>query len=177
MTEQDRRINACLLAIKRTGEIEYVEQLWEEVSFMVRHIGLKYLHAEEAAQDFVQEFWADIHKIAQGFVFSRNGRAYLRKVATNRAINCYRKQKREAAYVIYVEDFAYPEARTEEDQALRVAVSQAMNALSETERIIIQSAFFEQKTVRQIASELGLSKSQVARLKDRALETLKELLT
>ena len=60
---------------------------------------------------------------------------------------------------------------------LRLAVEQAMAQLSDTERIIIQSTYFEQKTIRKIAQEMKLSKSTAERIKQQALAKLSKLLT
>ena len=174
--ERERRINESLTQIRQTGKIEYVEQLWEDVSPMIRHVALKYWGQSDEAEDFIQDFWADIHRIARGFVFAQNGRAYLNRVANNRAINRYRQQKRAAAHVVFVDYSTIPIACGEEDRALCLAVEQAMLRLSEVERIAVQQTYFEQKTVRQIARELGMSKSQIGRIKLEALEKLKALL-
>jgi RNA polymerase sigma factor (sigma-70 family) len=97
----------------------------------------------------------------------------------NRAVSRYRKLKNERAYVSYVDYSNIDLSRTECDSSqidLIISVGQALKTLDETEKIIIQSTYFEGKTVRQIASELGLSKSSVARLKHESLEKLKIIL-
>ena len=181
MTEQKRTIiNECLVAIRDHGKIEYVERLYSLTIATLRHIALKYMHDVALADELVQDFWADIHKIADGFVFHRNGYAYLCQVMTNRAINKYRKLKKERAYVIFVDYSALhvPAERGETERIdLALTVDQAMKTLDETERIIIQSTYFENKTVRQIAEELRMSKSGVDRLKNEALSKLKDFFT
>ena len=178
MTEgKSKSINECLVQIKRTRKIEYVETLYDLIAPAVRHIALKYLHDGALADDLVQDFWADIYKIADGYGFYFNAYAYLCRVATNRAINKYRRLKNESAYVTYV-DYSSVELSSgiaESDHAdLIISVEQAMKTLSETERIVIQSTYFEDKTIRQIAAEIGLSKSTVGRLKNDAIEKLRE---
>lgn len=56
---------------------------------------------------------------------------------------------------------------------MRNDVSAAMRKLTETQRIIIQETVFEDLTVRQVAKTVGKSKTQVARLKNSAIEILK----
>ena len=138
----------------------------------IRHIGLKYLHDSDLADDFVQDFWADIYKITDQYLFGFNAYSFLCKVAANRAIDCFRKQKGEAARISYVE-YAQLMPEHTSDQTLRLAVCHALQQLPEIQRIIIQSTYFENKTVRQIAAELNMSKSQVSRMKAQALEKLK----
>ena len=178
-TEKYESVNRCLEQIKKEQSMERVEELYDIMSPTIRHIALKYLHSDDMADEFIQDFWADIYKIASGFRFSRNGYYYLCKVATNRAINAYRKASDRRAYVSYVEYIDYQFEDTAEDaekREIQLMVCQAMKGLSEIERIIIQSAYFEEKTVRQIAAELKMSKSSVGRLKLQAIEKLKSLL-
>ena len=180
MTEEKRMsINECLAEIRKTGKIEYVERLYGLMITSLRHIALKYMHDEALAGELIQDFWADIYQIADGFVFHRNGYAYLCRVMSNRAINKYRRLKMERAYVSYVDYSELDASRgmQTEQVDLMLTVERAMKMLGDTERIIIQSTYFENKTVRQIADELGLSKSKVGRLKDEALLRLKDFLT
>lgn len=177
--ERNKSINECLTRLQSTRKIEYVEELYDLIAPTVRHIALKYLHDEELADDFVQDFWSDIYKIADGYVFHLNAFAYLCKVVKNRAASRYARLKNERAYVTYVDYSSVDLSRTECDSSqidLIISVGQALKTLDETEKIIIQSTYFEGKTVRQIASELGLSKSSVARLKGEALDKLKAIL-
>lgn len=173
MNDRKKKANDCLLQLQKHGTAEYVEALYDLIGPTIRHIGLKYLHDADLADDFVQDFWADIFKISDQYIFGFNAYAFLCKAATNRAIDRYRKLKGEAAYVSYIEYSQYPQFGTETDYELRLAVNMALQQLPEIQRIIIQSTYFEDKTVRQIAAELKMSRSQVGRLKQQALEMLK----
>lgn len=172
MLDQNRQIGKLLNQISKTRGPEAVEALYDLIAPTIRHIGLKYLHELPIAEDFVQDFWADIYRIADCYRFSFNPFGYLCKVATNRAINHYHQLKSDAAKVLYVDYSAFRQADIYKQAEIHIILEAALNALSETERIIIQSTYYEQKTVRQIANELGISKSQVARLKARALSKL-----
>ena len=173
MDDRKKKVSNCLLQLQKHGTGEYVEALYDLIGPTIRHIGLKYLHDADLADDFVQDFWADIFKISDQYIFSFNAYAFLCKIATNRAIDRYRKLKGEAAYVSYIEYSQYPQLGTATDHDLRLAVSMALQQLPEVQKIIIQSTYFEEKTVRQIAAELKMSRSQVGRLNQQALETLK----
>ena len=174
--DKNKKINEYLLQIQRTRKIEYVESLYDLIAPTIRHIALKYMHDKLLADDLVQDFWADIYKISDGYILFGNAHAYLCKVSTNRAINRYKKLKLEKARVMYVDysDERFSSGSESMEQIdIRLSVEQAMKQLDEVERIIIQSAYFEQKTVRQIAAELKMSKSKVGRLKIGALEKLR----
>lgn len=175
-TNKKKQINLCLLKIKEERRREPVEELYELISATVRHIALKYLHNKELADELIQDFWGDIYKIADKFVFYYDGMAYLCKVVKNRAINKYRSVRRERERIIYVDYSSYTALYGEHiDRAeLLMIVGDAMSKLSNTEKIIIQSTYFEEKTVRQIAAELKISKSQVHRHKQNALKVLRK---
>lgn len=177
--ERNRSINDCLTEIQRTGKIEYAERLYDLTVTALRHIAIKYLGDIELADELLQDFWADIYKIADGFVFKRNGYAYLCRVMTNRAINKYKKISKEKARVSYVDysETAVPDGNDEAAGVdLILTVEQSLKQLGELERIIIQSTYFEGRTIRQIAHELGMSKTAVGRLKNEALEKLRSIL-
>lgn len=52
----------------------------------------------------------------------------------------------------------------------------AMIELDENEKKVIERRYFDKKTFKQIAVEMGFSRSQVYRIKDEALDTMTEAL-
>ena len=175
--EKNTLINECLISIRDRAGTEYIERLYYLVCPSIRHIALKYLHDQHLADDLVQEFWADIYRIADGFKIFVNGKAYLCRVATNMAINKCRENGRKSVRVEYVDYSQFDMGCEDDDMSLVISVENAMKKLDEIERIIIQSTYFEGKTVREIAAELKISKSQVDRIKQSALKKMEELLS
>ena len=176
MNDRKKKVNDCLLQLQKHGTGEYVEALYDLMGPTIRHIGLKYLHDADLTDDFVQDFWADIFRITDQYLFSFNAYGFLCKTAANRAIDYCRRHKREAAHIAYVDygQWQHRDRNADPDtQILTLSVEHALQKLPEVQRIIIQSTYFEDKTVRQIASELKISKSQVDRLKKQALEQLR----
>ena len=175
--QNQKIINQLLNRIKYDRSSGAIEELYDIVSPAIRHIAMKYLHDQSLADDLVQDFWADIYKIADKFIPFGSGHAYLCKVARNLAINRYKKIKGERAHISYVD---YSEMQIpcddEEDTDLIMSINEAISKLSEIEKIIIQSIYFEDKTIREIAAELKISKSQVQRHKDTAIKKMKEKL-
>ena len=57
-----------------------------------------------------------------------------------------------------------------------ITLEQALAKLEPDDRAVIYRIYYLDMTVREIASELGLSKSAVQRVKDRAEKQLKTLL-
>ncbi len=170
-------INQYLKGIK-AGDNECLELLYSRISANLRHIALKYLKNADDADDLVQDFWADIYKTAKGFVFSQNGFSYLCNTMTWMAINRCKKLHKEShknsdIYVNYsaFEQGSYNEKFDQSEQ--NILINNAINKLSEVERIIIQLVFFEDKSTRGIARELKISKSLVSKLKIKAMDKLK----
>lgn len=173
--ERKEIINTYLIGAK-SGDRQCLDKLYAEMSATIRHIALKYLQNEEDAKDLVQDFWADFYRIASGYVFSRNAFGYLCKVATRMAINryksLYKKRIKEIQWVDYEQ---YQSGATSvESIEIKICIENAMKKLTVTERIIIQSTYFEEKTVREIAKELRISKSQVSKLKQSAINKMKQ---
>ncbi len=189
-------INNYINGVKH-GDRESLNLLYNIVSPSIRHIALKYLKNDADADDLVQDFWADIYKISLGFVFMQNGFSYLCRVMTRRTINRYHKLHREkckrvsyvdyessGTYIINLKQNQYKYdvkinefiEKHEQLEMTRI-IDNAINKLSETEKIIIQLVYFQDKTVREIAKELKISKSHANNLKLRAIEKLKSELS
>jgi RNA polymerase sporulation-specific sigma factor len=55
-----------------------------------------------------------------------------------------------------------------------IALQEAMNDLSERERMIIGMRYFDNRTQTEIANEIGISQAQVSRLEKGALEKMRK---
>ena len=178
--EKRKIINKLLNEIKR-GKEESIISLYEIISPTLRYIALKYLKNKEDADDLIQDFWYDIKKYASNYIFKKNAYGYLCKIMNRMAINKYNKIHRETKKHIEFVDYSniveYDKNQTLEEVNLRNDISDAMLKLTFFQQVIIQEAYFEGKTVRQIAKDTGSSKSQVSRQKIIAIETLKTELT
>ncbi len=170
-----------LLAKVRQGDNNSIFCLYELMSPTIRYIALKYLKNESDADDLVQDFWYDIKKYANGFLIHKNAYSYLCRVMTRQALNRLKKLNRQiendVEYVDYLRVMNYHNEESLEDIDLRNDINNAMTKLSQLQQVIIQKTYFEDKTVRQIAKDLGRSKSQVGRLKSEAIEILKNELS
>lgn len=169
-------ITNCLKGVKN-GDERALVSLYDLISPTLRFISLKYLRNETDAEDLEQDFWIHISKIAEKFSYFQNAYSYLCKVMTNMAINRYKKlhDGKEVCieYVDYNKIYSYEDT---ESADRRMAVQNAINRLEPDERIVIQLSAFEDKTITQIAKEIGMSKSAVGRLKLSAQEKLKNYL-
>lgn len=180
----DKEINKSLnelLAKVKQGDNDSIVCLYELMSPTIRYIALKYLKNESEADDLVQDFWYDIKKYANGFLIYKNAYGYLCRVMTRQVLNRLKKLNRQVekniAYVDYLKVNNYQTDDSMEVVGLRNDINVAMMKLTDMQRIIIQETYFEDKTIRQIAKDLGISKTQVGRLKNDAIEILKNELS
>ncbi len=65
---------------------------------------------------------------------------------------------------------------TDEDWLNEIALSDAINALSDREKRILSLRFYEGKTQMQVSAEVGISQAQVSRLEKNAINQIKKSL-
>jgi RNA polymerase sigma factor (sigma-70 family) len=66
-----------------------------------------------------------------------------------------------------------PDASIAERQALRTLFADAVDTLPERERYVIEALFWERLSLRDLALRMSLSKTQLSRIRDTALERLR----
>jgi len=181
MDEQAKSvINHCLSGIKNRDD-KFIDLLYEVISPTIRFIAMKYLQNSFDSDDLVQDFWADIYKIADNFVFVQNGYMYLCKTMTRMALNRYCKlhhdRQIEVRFVDYHKELVIGEDEAFiDDLSLRTMVDAAMDELTDTEKLAVQLTFFESKTVRGMGEEMNMSKSSAGLLKLTAVDKLRKSL-
>lgn len=170
-------VNVALSGVKNRDENALLS-LYNLIGHTIRYIAFKYMKNTADAEDLEQDFWADIYKIADKFLYFTNGFGYLCKVMTNMSINSYRKLygkgKIDIEYVDY--ELVDPCATDDDFEGVdnRITIRKAINKLDDIEKIVIQLTIFEDKTISQIGKELGISKSRVGRIKLAAQNKLKK---
>ena len=75
---------------------------------------------------------------------------------------------------IYIMDQLSDLSSTDEALLEDISLGEALKALSERERKIIDMRFFKGKTQMEIAAEIGISQAQVSRLEKGALERMRK---
>lgn len=78
--------------------------------------------------------------------------------------------------VILVMDQISDNENKEDKWTSDLAVSEAIDKLSEKEKIILSMRFYQDKTQMEIASEIGISQAQVSRLEKNALNCVKKFI-
>ena len=75
---------------------------------------------------------------------------------------------------VYVMDKVYDTNNTDENWLERIAITQAIEKLSDREKRIIMMRFFHGRTQMEVADEIAISQAQVSRLEKGALEKIKK---
>lgn len=160
-------------------DMSCMNDLYNLFSKTARFIAFKYLQNNEETDDLVQEFWRDIYEIADSY-YGANALAYLKKVVKNRALNklkvLNRKLEHETElYEAYL--LCSDRCLSVEQLELKNDVERALNSLPSDERAVIDMVVYERATVREIASYLKISTPKAERLRQAAMETLRDYFT
>lgn len=89
-------------------------------------------------------------------------------------ISLYEPVYNEGGDSIYVMDQISDTNSSDEIWLENIAIKEAMRALNERERRIINLRYYKNKTQMEIADEIGISQAQVSRLEKGALERMKK---
>ena len=184
LPEKKTKIDICLRQIAK-GKTEYADELYDLVQANLFYIALKYMGGRDKAEDLLSDFWCDIVRIAKKYTFFKNAFSYLSKVLTNMALSKLRKEgiqrKKEipvtAEFLERYECFCdYDVYRSQRAQSVRGAIKRGLVRLTEKEKVIVYLTYWEEKTVRECAASMGLSKSTAERIKISAMQKLKSAL-
>ena len=134
--------------------------------------------AQECAADVFAEFFKNREKVD---LSKGNIKALLAFAAKTRAIDRYRKLKKESGKTVALEEteelvspvFAFDESEKRERSRL---VKDAVFSLGEPDRTIIIRKYFFGETAAEIGKRISLSADAVQKRSQRALQKLKELL-
>ena len=123
------------------------------------------------AEDILQETFLQYHQTNKQFESEQHIRAWLLRVALNRAKDVYRqkKRRRETALEDYMETLTFPSPESG-------ALFSAVMALPEHYRSVIHLFYYEDYTIDEIAKLLHLTQSNVKVRLSRGRKLLKESL-
>ena len=164
--DEDERllIEAAKRDPARFGELyqRYVYQVYVYVS---RRVGTRE-EAEDVTSDVFHHALENLKSFEwRGVPFA----AWLIRIAAHRIIDRWRKTARESGNPI-TED---PQDPRMEEIEQRAALFQLVKRLPDDQRNVVVLRFVEEKSIRQIAQELGRSEGAVKQLQFRALEKLR----
>ena len=147
----------------RFGEL-YQEHFYRVYAYVARRVGDRH-QAEDVTSEVFREALAGIGKFEwRGAPFA----AWLLRIASRAVADHFKRLGREAGIP---ED--PPEAGASSEIERRAMLFQLVGRLPEAQRRVIQLRFVEQKSIREIAQELGRSEGAVKQLQLRAIENLR----
>ncbi len=131
------------------------------------------LHNKHDAEDAVQDSFLKIVEKCGGYALGTNGYAWIMKITRNIALDFLRKKGKRAEENIddffNLSDGSYSENKRDNAIMLEMAIKR----LESTEKRLIYYTYYLDMTIREIAKEMGISKSAVSRQLKKAEENLK----
>jgi RNA polymerase sigma-70 factor, ECF subfamily len=162
-TDDRLRIEAAQRDATRFGEL-YEENFGRVYAYVARRVGDRH-QAEDLTADVFREALAGIAKFEwRGLPFS----AWLLGIASRTIADHFKRSGREAG-----NPADEPEQPGTGDIERRAMLFQLVDRLPEAQFRVIHLRFVEQKSIREIAQELGRSEGAVKQLQLRAIENLR----
>ena len=143
----------------------YQRNVYQVYAYVSRRVGTR-----EEAEDITADVFH--HALENLKTYEWRGTpfaAWLIRIAAHRIIDRWRSTSRETASPI-TDD---PQDCRMEEVEQRAALFQLVNRLPEDQRRVVVLRFVEEKSIREIAQELGRSEGAVKQLQFRALEKLR----
>jgi len=166
-TEERLLIEAAKRDPRRFAEL-YEANFERVYSYVARRVGDR-AAAEDVTADAFHQALANLAKFEwRGVPFA----AWLYRIAANAIADRAKREVREAASYV-IEPVAEPTKPEIEDAERRAALNRLVRELPEDQRRVVVGRFAEQRSIREIATELGRSEGAIKQLQFRALETLR----
>lgn len=165
-----------LMLLVRDGNKEAYEILMKKYISQAKAFACKYVHDSYAAEDIVQDSFADIY--VQRFHFDRqySFSAYLYGIIKNKAMN-WLKKNRELPGIPFIErelvDMETPETAYFQKADFRELMD-AVQRLGEEEKQLLYLYAAEERSYKEIAAALGITVAQVKIKLFRARKKLRE---
>ncbi len=144
------------------------------VSRSLRDIAYKALQVRDtlvnrnSREPTVQEIAAELGVPREDVVFALD--------AIQEPVSLFDPIYQEGGDPIYIMDQIKDEKNQDSTWVEGIALREAMDKLSERERLILSLRFFASKTQMEVAEEIGISQAQVSRLEKAALQHMRKLI-
>jgi RNA polymerase sigma-70 factor, ECF subfamily len=143
----------------------YEENFYRVYAYIARRVGDRH-QAEDLTSDVFREALAGIGKFEwRGVPFI----GWLLRIASRAIADHFERSGREAG-----DRSAEPDRATLEETERNAMLFQLVDRLPEMQFRVIHMRFVEQKSIREIAQEIGRSEGAVKQLQLRAIESLRE---
>lgn len=150
MNDLVNNVNKLISQIAK-GNRQSLDELYEITSRLLLLMARKYLYDKTYAEDLVSETYLIIVRKSGNFDKSKNGLNWLYKIVHNEAINHNLKNKNISN--IEINESLHLRDDTNIDDLLdKILISDALNNLSERERLLIYQRYWKGLTIQEIAN-------------------------
>lgn len=170
------------------GDKEPLKNIYQDYIGFIYSIILSVVGIRENAEDLTADFFIKLWSQAEKYKPGTGHKAWMSRIAHNMAIDFLRKRKRETLtdeMEATGEDGAKSDGRksiydsqvvnsVEEEVITDMALAQALNMLSEDERVVINMKIMGDMTFKTIAEALGISMGTVTWRYQSALKKLRK---
>lgn len=162
----DSRFDICIQFI-RQGEKEGLREIYEEYFKLVFSVMQSVVKNREEAEDLTSDFFIKLwDRLADAYKSGNGHKAWLAAAARNMAIDRHRRNSRtETTLDAREENGGIPEPQSKEnlEEAVlgSVTISEALEVLSETERMVVSLKLFSDFTFKEIAKALRIPQGTV----------------
>jgi RNA polymerase sigma-70 factor (ECF subfamily) len=163
MTPEQERELGHLMVRAQDGDRQAYEDLLTRVSGLVRGFVRRRVGDAAWADDVVQECLVALHRARHTYDPTRPFAPWLFAIAQNRLVDALRVAKRRVLRELQPDSVWPTLARKPEQErdAMRADLRREVAALPDKQRVVIELLKFEELSVREVASRLGMSEANV----------------
>lgn len=148
------------IAMIQQGDKQGLREIYDEYGKTIYQCVFQILHNPQDAEDITSEFFLKLWKVADTYCFGGKHKRWLVTIARNMALDLLKKQKHEQLTLNEdTEEGAANEpadsVSTENTVVEKIAVTEALERLDESEREIVNMKILADMTFKDIAAVLG----------------------
>lgn len=171
--------DAMLVADLRQGFQKACDELYDQLYHRLFFIAFRYVDNQMEAEDIAIESLNKLFSSKEDFSSMQHITAWLMTVTRNRCADYIRKRDRQELVRAKIRMGLEMEEgliRDMEESERIFRLMLAIKRLPKKERMAIELYFFEEWSHKEIAAELNVKSQSVAKMKERAIKTLRDLL-
>lgn len=171
--ETEKSLLEAILQGKRTA----MRRLYERYSGYAMAVGLRYIADRDAVQDVLQDSFVKVFAAIDRFGYRGEGslKAWVMRIVANESLN-YLKQNQRLQFVDEMPDVADEDEEVDVKNIPMSVVMQMIQQLPAGYRTVFNQFVFEEKSHREIASDLGIKESTSASQYFRAKNLLAKMI-
>lgn len=171
--ETEKSLLEAILQGKRTA----MRRLYERYSGYAMAVGLRYIADRDAVQDVLQDSFVKVFAAIDRFGYRGEGslKAWVMRIVANESLN-YLKQNQRLQFVDEMPDVADEDEEVDVRNIPMSVVMQMIQQLPAGYRTVFNQFVFEEKSHREIASDLGIKESTSASQYFRAKNLLAKMI-